>query len=128
MIVCSKAFYHRIPAIQKTLEDRGHVVHLPNCFDQPQIEDTYRGTHGYSQWKASMFKQSEHAIQNSDAILVLNYTKNNIPNYIGGATFLEMYDAFRLGRQIFLYNPIPDGMLKDEITGFAPKVVGDDLV
>jgi hypothetical protein len=34
---------------------------------------------------------------------------------LGGATFLEMYDAFRLNKQIFLYNDIPEGMLYDEL-------------
>ena len=48
-------------------------------------------------------------------------------NYIGGATFLEMYDAFRLGKKIYLYNDIPNGMLFDEIEGFGPIIIKGDL-
>jgi hypothetical protein len=48
-------------------------------------------------------------------------------NYIGGATFLEMYDAFRLGKKIYLYNDVPEGILKDEIVGFDPIVIDGDL-
>ena len=38
-----------------------------------------------------------------------------------------MYDAFRLNKKIYLYNDIPEGMLYDEIQGFAPIVINGDL-
>lgn len=60
-------------------------------------------------------------------MLVLNFKKAGISNYIGGATFLEMYDAFRLNKKIFLYNDIPDGILRDEIVGFSPILIKADL-
>ena len=66
-----------------------------------------------------------------DAVLVLNYDKNKngeiYKNYIGGATFLEMYDAFRLNKKIFLMNDIPRGMLFDEIEGFNPTVLNGSI-
>ena len=78
-----------------------------------------------------MYKQSENTIKKMDAVLVLNLDKEKngklLKNYIGGATFLEMYDAFRLGKKIYLYNDIPDGMLYDEIEGFGPIIINGDL-
>lgn len=74
-----------------------------------------------------MIKHSEEVISGVDAVLVLNYTKNGVQNYIGGATFLEMYDAFRLGKTIYMINDIPDGLLKDEIIGFNPTILNGDL-
>ena len=62
-----------------------------------------------------------------DAVLVLNYDKNGYKNYIGGATFLEIYDAFRLGKKIFFVNDLPEGMLKDELIGFNGLVINGDL-
>ena len=41
--------------------------------------------------------------------------------------FLEMYDAFRLGKNIYLYNDIPEGMLYDEIEGFNPIIINGNL-
>lgn len=38
-----------------------------------------------------------------------------------------MYDAFRLGKKIFLYNDIPTGMLYDEIEGFNPIIINGNL-
>jgi hypothetical protein len=35
-IICSKKFYGEIPPIQEALEKAGHIVFLPNCFDDPR--------------------------------------------------------------------------------------------
>ncbi len=85
------------------------------------------GDKEHSKWKASMLKHSEDVIKQNDAVLVLNFDKNNQKNYVGGATFLEMYDAFRLKRKIYMYNDIPDGILKDEIEGFEPTLLHQNL-
>ena len=39
-----------------------------------------------------MFKMSEERIATMDAVLTLNFDKNGKKNYIGGATFIEIYD------------------------------------
>ena len=78
-----------------------------------------------------MYKKSEETIEKMDAVLVLNFDKiidDKIEkNYIGGATFLEIYDAFRLGKKIYLYNDVPEGILYDEIQGFNPFIINADL-
>ena len=126
-IICSKAFYDKIPPIKSALEKAGHIISLPNCYDCPETESKYRGTDEHAKWKAGMIKHSEEVISGVDAVLVLNYAKNGIQNYIGGATFLEMYDAFRLGKTIYMINDIPDGLLKDEIIGFNPTILNGNL-
>lgn len=51
-----------------------------------------------------MYKRCSETISKKDAVLVSNLDKEKdgkiYKNYIGGATFLEMYDAFRLGKKI----------------------------
>ena len=101
---------------------------MPNCYDAPETESKYRGTSKHSSWKASMFKRSKETIEKMDAVLVLNYDKHNQKNYIGGATFLEMYDAFCLNKKIYMLHDIPDGMLRDEIIGFNPTIIYEDLI
>ena len=129
LIICSKRFYNRIAKIKELLEVNGHHPFMPNCYDDPGTEDRIKsiGEEEHQKFKARMFKQSEETISNMDAVLVLNFDKNDKKNYIGGATFLEMYDAFRLGKKIFLYNPVPEGILYDEIVGFAPVIINGDL-
>lgn len=126
-LICSKSFYGRLIPIKKELEILGHSVSLPNCWDCPETEASFRGTDKHAEWKAGMIKHSEEVIKNVDAVLVLNFDKNGQKNYIGGATFLEIYDAFRLRKKIFFMNPIPEGMLKDELIGFSPVIIYGDL-
>ncbi len=128
-LICSKQFYPRVPEIQEELESAGHVITLPNSYDEPFSEDRYKelGANEHAKWKAEMLRHSTDVIEENDAVLVLNFEKNSIPNYIGGATFLEMYDAFRLDKKIFLYNDIPDGILRDEIIGFSPRIINGNL-
>lgn len=128
-IICSKAFYDKVMPIKQLLERNNHIITLPNCFDDPKTEMRYQkmGDLEHSKWKASMIKHSEDVINQNDAVLVLNFDKHNQSNYVGGATFLEMYDAFRLGKKIFMYNDMPGGILTDEIKGFAPIVIKQDI-
>lgn len=127
LLICSKSFYSKIPEVKKYLEQKGHNIYLPNCYDAPQTEAKYRGTDKHSEFKSKMFRKSEKTISDMDAVLVLNFDKNEYKNYIGGATFLEMYDAFRMNKKIFLYNDIPEGILQDEIIGFSPIIINQNL-
>jgi len=133
LIICSKQFYSKIEEIKEILKSRNIEVFLPNCYDDPSTEERMwkLGKKEHQEFKAKMYKQSEETIKNMDAVLVLNYDKNKdgeiYKNYIGGATFLEMYDAFRLDKKIFLMNDIPEGMLFDEIEGFNPIVLNGNI-
>jgi hypothetical protein len=129
LIICSKAFYGKVPLIKIELERMGHTVFLPNCIDDPTQEEKARtgGIKTHSKFKAKMFRQSLDCIKNMDAVLTLNYDKNGDSNYIGGATFLELYEAFMNGKKIFLLNDIPQGILYDEICGMSPIVIHGNL-
>ena len=126
-LVCSKVFYDRLMGIKQELEKSNHIIYLPNCYDCPETEAKYRGTKEHSKWKASMIRHSEEVIKGVDSVLVLNYDKNGQKNYIGGATFLEIYDAFRLGKKIFFINDLPEGILHDELIGFDPIIINGNL-
>lgn len=133
LVICSKNFYSEIENIKKELEKRDIEVYLPNCYDKPDTEQKMweLGKEKHQEFKAKMYRQSEEVISNMDAVLVLNQDKEKngqvLKNYIGGATFLEMYDAFRMNKKIYLYNDIPEGMLYDEIEGFNPIIINKDL-
>ena len=108
----------------------GNTITLPNSYDNParEAEMHAQGQQQHARWKASMLRLQKQKVEACDAILVLNFEKNGQTNYVGGATFLEMYMAFELGKPIFLYNDIPDGMLRDEILSFEPIVIVGDLL
>lgn len=126
-LICSKFFYDRLPEYKRCLEILGHEVELPNCHDCPETEAKYRGTPEHYLFKQEMYRRSEEVVKNVDAVLVLNFDKNGQENYVGGATFLEIYDAFRMNKKIYFINEIPNNMLKDELIGFNPIIIKEDF-
>ena len=67
-------------------------------------------------------------MQGGDAVLVLNFDKNGIRNYIKGNTLMEIGFAHVLNQQIFLLNPIPDiPYYKTEIEAMRPIIVNGDI-
>jgi hypothetical protein len=67
-------------------------------------------------------------MQEADALLVANYDKHEIKNYIGGNAFLEMGFAHVLNQKIFLLNPVPDmPYYGTEIIAMQPAVIHGDL-
>jgi len=67
-------------------------------------------------------------IEQSDAILVANYTKKDIENYIGANTFMEIGFAHYLKKKIFLLNSIPDQpYIREELESVDTVVLRGDL-
>lgn len=67
-------------------------------------------------------------MQNGDAILVANFDKNGIKNYIGGNTLMEIGFAHVLNQKIFLLNPIPEiPFYKTEIEAMKPIIINGNL-
>ena len=129
LIICSKAFYKEIEPIKNKLENMGHIIELPNSYYEENAEEKAwkLGNEAHSEFKSRMMKLSRERIGKMDAVLTLNFDKNGKKNYIGGTTFLELYEAFIQGKKIYLYNDVPEGMLFDEISGFSPIVINGDL-
>lgn len=128
-VICSKAFYKNIPPIKEKLEEMGHTIELPNSYYELDAEKNAwaLGSEEHTKFKSKMLKMSAEKMGRMDAVLTLNFDKDGKKNYIGGATFLELYEAFMQDKKIFLYNDIPEGMLFDEISGFSPVVINGDL-
>jgi len=69
-------------------------------------------------------------IEDSDAILILNYDKNNIKGYIGAASLLELGLAHHLRKKIFLLNPFPhpsEQRWAHEVRIMQPIILNGDL-
>lgn len=67
-------------------------------------------------------------VKDMDAIVVANYDKHGIPNYIGGNAFIEMAYAYILRKDLYLINPIPDmPYYGTEIIAMKPTVLDGNL-
>ena len=133
LVVCSTSFYDKVENVKNGLEKNGHIVYLPNCYDDPVTNEDNKlmSDEEYLDFFRSMYYESRDKISEVDAILVLNYTKVkngvSLDNYIGASTFLEMYEAFMNGKNIFMMNDYPDNMLYDEIKGFGPIIINGNV-
>ena len=66
-------------------------------------------------------------ISTAKAVLIANFEKNGIENYIGSNTFLEMGAAFIFEKPIYLLNPVPHQANREELLALEPIVISGDL-
>ncbi len=94
----------------------------------PELIDNIHREHWSAKRKHGFIKWWYNSIKESDAILVLNYDKKGVKNYIGGNTLMEMGFAHVHDKKIFLMNPIPEDVsYSDEIKAMADNVLDGDL-
>lgn len=122
----SMSFAKEILITRDRLVQAGHTVIVPHdaelyARDQSKLD---------TKWEKSerdLIRRYFKEIEQSDAILVLNMTKNGIANFIGGNSFLEMGLAHVLNKTIYLFNPIPEVPYRDEMISMQPVVLSGDL-
>ena len=129
-IVGSMQFVDKMISVKKELEKQGHQVFLTD------LHQAMLGKSGeviekiklQQKYELDAIREFWRVMQNTEAILVLNYDKNGIKNYIGGNTFLEMSFAHVLGQKIFLWNPLPTiPYYYTEMKAMNPIVIHSDL-
>lgn len=82
----------------------------------------------YHKYEKDAIREFYEEIKNSDAILVLNYDRKGIANYIGGNTLMEIGFAHVLNKKIYLLNPIPEiEFYNTEIEATKPVILNGEL-
>jgi len=93
--------------VQKLLEELGHEAIIPldthDCLKNPELNSNL-------EWGMNLNIDKDHfnKIESSDAILVLNYPKNNIKGYIGGSSLMEIAVARHFDKKIFILHDLPN--------------------
>ncbi len=90
-------------------------------------KETQAGKGAERKIKIGAIKAHYNKIRKCDAILVLNYSKKGITNYVGGNTFLEMGFAHILDKKIFMLKPLPKMLYRDELLAMRPIVIHSKL-
>ena len=118
----------------KKLENLGHkaIVHehyiKSVAGTMPELMERVHREHATLKREQNYIKWYHNAIQNSDAILVLNFDKNGVKNYIGGNTLMEIGFAHVNNKKVFLLNPVPENVsYVDEIKAMVDLVIDGDL-
>jgi len=131
IVICgSVTFVNEIIDIKKQLEKMGHIAIPPHNFSlyaEGLLTPELKEESTENKIKDDLIRGHFNAIKESDAILAVNKNKNNIQNYIGGNTFLEIGFAHVLNKKIFLLNLIPEMPYSDEIKAMLPIIINGDL-
>jgi hypothetical protein len=118
-IISSKDFQDKLPTIKFNLQKLKHIVALPT-FELGRIPN-------YINKKEEFLKKDINKIKDCQAILVCNFSKKNIENYIGSTLLIYMAVAFCLDKKIFILYDIPNSENKEEIIGLNPICLEGDL-
>ena len=118
----------------KELEKLGHtpIMH-PDVFGiadgtARELVDGIATDHAEIKKKYNFIKIWHDLILQGDALLVCNYDKGEIKNYIGGNVLMEIGFAYTAEKKVFLINPIPtDVPYVDEIKAMVDFVLNGDL-
>lgn len=107
IVICgSMQFAKEMLEAQKILEEMGHEGIVPldimECLENPELNMDFDHCIALDIDKDGFQKVAE-----SDAILVLNYPKNGIKGYIGGATLMEIGVARHFDKKIFILHQLP---------------------
>ncbi len=130
----SSTFRKEMVELRNKLNQMGHEAIINQVYEElaagraPELMKRIETEHAEVKKQYGFIKWYYNAIANSDAILVLNYDKNGIKNYIGGNTLMEMGFAHVNDKKIFLLNPIPEELsYTEEIKAMADVVLDGDL-
>lgn len=135
MICGSMAFAKEMLGAKKELEKNGHEVFVPidaqDCASNPELKCDFENDLGKELehcFAKDALRDGLDKIEESDAIIHLNYPKNGIDGYIGPSGLMEIGLAFHLKKKIFLINEVDKNQKYAlEVLLTKPIVINGDL-
>lgn len=130
--ICGSMQFHKeMVDTKRMLETLGHKVFVPKGIEQnipiEARKDLTEEEIINAKIEYDFIKDHFKLIMLSEAILILNFNKKGIENYVGGNTFLEMGYAFGNNKKIYFWNPVPKMDYATEMHAMQPKVIDGDL-
>ncbi len=130
----SVQFADKIIAIYNKLKELDHdpIVHeemfgIADGTARELIEGRKKD-HSAIKRKYNFIKTWHKLIKAGDVVLICNFDKNGVKNYIGGNTLMEMGFAHVNDKKVFLLNQIPEELpYVDEIKATVDFIIDGDL-
>lgn len=130
-IIGSMQFTDKMIEVRDELMKLGHDAFITNLHktmigkDVEEIEKIKL----YQKYNQDAIREFWNAMQGADAVLVLNFDKSEIKNYIGGNTLMEIGFAHVLNQKIYLWNPVPEmPYCESEIKAVKPIIINGDIL
>ena len=127
----SLTFLDRMRKVAEELHNLGHDVLVPESVHLSQTKTFWENLEKEQPeqfWQIKRERMKIHCdkVAQTDAILALNYDKNDTQGYIGSNTFMEIGVAFYLEKKIYLAQSIPEGIFQEDLIAMKPVVIGGD--
>lgn len=124
----SLKFADEIWEAKEKLEALGHEVFMPIKVAGVDYWAEDNSDRIKAKKELDLIREHMRKIEQSDAILVVNITKQDVEDYIGANTFIEMGFAHHLGKKIFTLNPLPhQPYIMDELLAMKIVVLRGDV-
>jgi nucleoside 2-deoxyribosyltransferase len=131
IVICgSMSASKQMIEMKKILEAKGCEVVLPKRADkyasgELPIEKNYESIKNKIEY--DLIREYYSTIKNADAVIIANYNKGGIKDYVGGNSFLEAGFAHALNKELYFLNDIPDMIYSDELHALQPTILNGDL-
>lgn len=99
-------FAKEMLVIEAELQKLGHEIFMP-IDTHAAIEDPGINMDPLHCDKFDVTMDHFKKIEKSDAVFVLNYSKNGLDGYVGGSSLMEIGLAYYLKKKIFILHPLP---------------------
>ncbi len=127
------AFAKEMFAAKEVLEKMGHEVQIPhtielNIDDEKLTDDLDQNF--LNCIENDTMRKCFQQVADCDAVVVLNYPKNNINGYIGTSTLMEMGIGYFMHKELFTLFPYPSDKevrWAHEVRIMQPHVLHGDL-
>ena len=128
IVICgSMTHYPKMVEVRDELVSYGYEVILPDPEKEHHLraikKNNYVDTFTLKK-KYDYIKKHYNHIVKADCILITNWSKKRIKNYIGGNAFLEMGFAHILNKPIYMLHDVPEiGYYYHEMKAMEPIIL-----
>lgn len=126
VVICgSMAHKEQWLGVIARLRDSGLIVSAPDLNENTDWSSL--SDRAVIQQKGWLVRRHFANIATAKAVLICNYEKKGVDNYIGSNSFLEMGAGFIYGKPVYILNDIPQQDNREEILALEPIVLKGDL-
>lgn len=118
-------FAKKLKRIADELKGLGHTVYYP---EPAESLDTKSSVQEIIKTRTKLIRRHLDYIDKSDAVLLVNLTRNGVENYLGVSALSEATYAFGRKKQLFALNELPKELnYSIELAALNPIVINGDL-
>lgn len=129
-IIGSMQFTDKMLEVKAKLQELGHDAFVTDLHKAMvgKTDNEIEKIKLHQKYNMDAIREFWNMMQGADAVLVLNYDKNGIKNYVGGNTLMEIGFAHVLNQKVFMLNPIPEmPYCQTEIEAVKPIILNGDF-